>query len=76
MREFLGSFFIVSDLITAQIDKTTSVPGIIVYTGKETIFEKFSIPILILIKYSPVINARITPKEINQTDKIPFCLWS
>ncbi len=72
MREFLGSFVIVSDLITAQIDNTTSVPGIIVYTGKETIFEKSSIPMLMLIKYSPVINVKIDPKEINQTDRIPF----
>ena len=72
MREFLGSFVIVSDLITAQIDKTTSVPGIIVYTGKETIFEKSSIPMLMLIKYKPEINVKITPKEINQTDRDPF----
>ena len=42
--DFLGSPLIVSDLVSAQIDKITRVPGIIENAGKETPFEKFSIP--------------------------------
>ncbi len=40
----------VSALAIAQIDKITRVPGIIVYAAKETVLEKFSIPMVMFVK--------------------------
>jgi len=45
----------VSALVIAQIDKITRVPGITVYTPKETVFEKFSIPMPMFVKYNDTI---------------------
>ena len=57
-----------SDLVTAQIDRITRVPGIIVYMGKEITLEKFSIPKLIFIIYNVQIIAIVLIKEINQIE--------
>ncbi|MDX1440959.1 MAG: hypothetical protein R3237_00690 [Nitrosopumilaceae archaeon] len=48
------------------MENNTMVPGIIVYTGSETVLEKFSIPILIFVKYSEAIMTRMAIKEYAQ----------
>jgi hypothetical protein len=61
-----------SDLVTAQIEKITRVPGIMVYTGKETTLEKFSIPKLIFVIYSDKIITIVPIKEITQIERNLF----
>ncbi len=53
----------VSALAIAQIDKITRVPGIIVYTAKETVFEKFSIPMVMFVKYNDAIIIKMQTNE-------------
>ncbi|MFZ8922562.1 MAG: hypothetical protein ACO2Y5_06555 [Nitrosopumilaceae archaeon] len=67
--EFLGSSEIFFDSIIAHTDKIIRTPGIIENKGKETIFEKSLIPILVLIKYNPAINIKMHTRLIPQIDK-------
>ncbi len=39
------------------------IPGMIVYAGSEIVFEKFSIPTLIFVKYNEAIMTSIATKE-------------
>lgn len=43
---------ILSALDSAHIDKIMSMPGIMVYTGSEIYFEKYSILTILFIRYS------------------------
>ncbi len=64
----------VSALVIAQIDKITRVPGITVYTPKETVFEKFSIPMLMFVKYNDTIIIKMLTNEYAQIERNFFLL--
>ena len=64
----------VSALVIAQIDKIIRVPGIIVYAPKETVFEKFSIPMLMFVTYNDTIIIKMLTNEYAQTERNFFLL--
>jgi len=64
----------VSALVIAQIDKITRVPGITEYIPKETVFEKFSIPMLMFVKYNDIIIIKMLTNEYAQIERNFFLL--